>query len=775
MSTGTTRTAAGAATDYSALLRRATEKIAALRARLDEAEERHRVPVAVVGMACRFPGGADSPDAYWQLLKDGVDAVTGLPDERRRPVSEHLADPAAPHTRQGSYLRGVDRFDADFFGIAEKDATAMDPQQRLLTEVAWEALEHAGLPAESLRATRTGVFMGVTGSDYWQLRLRERGLGPLDAATGTGNAASFAVGRISHLLGLQGPCMALDTGCSSAMVGIHLAVRSLRTGESDTALVGAAHLMLGAEGTETLADLGVLSARGKCRTFDAGADGFAVGEGCGVVVLKRLPDALRDGDRVLAVVRGSATNHNGASGALGIPNGSAQRTVLRQAYADAAVAPASVGYVEAHGTGTPLGDAIELQALVDELMPGRSDDLPLVVGTGKTNIGHLETASGMAALIKAVLCLQHGVIPAHLHYSEPHPQLVRAAEQVVIPTRALDWPAGERAPRLAGVSSFSANGTNVHVVLAEAPPRPVAAAEPVPEPGGQVLLPLSARDPEALRTLAARVAALLEEGAPLADVAGTAARRRSHLEHRLTVSAGTAKEAAYLLRGAAEGAPESASVAVGRHASGRRTVVFSYGSGDAEDLLGLLTTAGPGLATAVGALEPVVAEATGTSLRALLAGTERLPTDPARLRATTRALQLALTAWWRSLGITPGAVVAVGEGQWAAAEAAGRLSPEQALGGRDFAAYADQGSGSVPLHLCGDATEGDTVAAALLAGGRRVLLDTADASVALPAALGRLHCHGVPVEWDRVHPDARFTDLPTYPWQHRSYWWRGTP
>ncbi|MEJ8642033.1 SDR family NAD(P)-dependent oxidoreductase [Streptomyces sp. MS1.HAVA.3] len=331
----------------------------------------------------------------------------------------HLADPNAPHTTQGSYLPGVDRFDAAFFGITDAEATAMDPQQRLLLEVTWEALEHAGLPVEALRATTTGVFMGVTGSDYWQLRMRRPDLGPLDAATGIGSAGSFAVGRISHLLGLQGPCMCLDTGCSSAMVGVHLATRSLRSGESDTALVGAAHLMLGAEGTETLADLGVLSRQGKCKTFDAEADGFVVGEGCGVIVLKRLPDALRDGDRVLAVIKGSATNHNGASGALGIPNGSAQRAVIRGAYADAATPAASVGYVEAHGTGTPLGDAIELQALVDELIPGRDPDLPLVVGTGKTNIGHLETASGMAALIKAVLCLHHGTIPAHLHFSTP--------------------------------------------------------------------------------------------------------------------------------------------------------------------------------------------------------------------------------------------------------------------------------------------------------------------------------------------------------------------
>ncbi|MFD6966971.1 beta-ketoacyl synthase N-terminal-like domain-containing protein [Streptomyces sp. NPDC059949] len=942
-------------TDYSTLLKRAAEKIAGLQQRLGEAEARHKVPIAVVGMACRFPGGADSPDAYWRLLTDGVDAVTGLPAERRRPESPHLADPNAPHTTQGSYLPGVDGFDAAFFGITDAEATAMDPQQRLLLEVTWEALEHAGLPVEALRATTTGVFMGVTGSDYWQLRMRRPDLGPLDAATGIGSAGSFAVGRISHLLGLQGPCMCLDTGCSSAMVGVHLATRSLRSGESDTALVGAAHLMLGAEGTETLADLGVLSRQGKCKTFDAEADGFVVGEGCGVIVLKRLPDALRDGDRVLAVIKGSATNHNGASGALGIPNGSAQRAVIRGAYADAATPAASVGYVEAHGTGTPLGDAIELQALVDELVPGRDPDLPLVVGTGKTNIGHLETASGMAALIKAVLCLHHGAIPAHLHFSTPHPELARAAEQIVIPTESRPWPAPEGTPRTAGVSSFSANGTNVHVVLADAPttnaaatgtpaaatttatpatgapagtpaavdpaadtlaagaeagtpaagdpatgtptsvnPKPstpaLGAEADIPTAGGPAdtlragrpgatptgapktdgaatrtpaagaptadgpaggtqaggvaagapaaggpadtptaddpagtretgtptavnpltgtpttgavpaaeappllpphllsphLLPLSARSPEALRTLATRVAARLDEGVPLADVAWTTACRRSHLEHRLTVTAATAAEAARLLRAAAAGRSEPGALATGRHTGGRRPVVFSYGPPDAEALLSLLrppagTDPRAGAAidvlNALNALEPTVATTTGTSLRALLAGSERLPADPEGLRLVGRALQLALTAWWRSAGITPATVIGVGEGRWAAAHAAGRIGTDQALAANSADPAAAGTDGSVlPLHLCDDAREAAALAARLAASKRHVHLELG-AATPLPTALGQLHCQGVPVDWAGLHPlGARFAELPRYPWQHKSYWWGRTP
>ena len=400
-----------------------------------EAERRHaREPIAVIGMGCRFPGGADDPERYWTLLSEGRDAIREVPRDRWNIDTYFDPDPDAPacmSVREGGFLDNVGAFDPEFFGIAPREALTMDPQQRLLLEVAWEALEHAGLAPERLAGSATGVFVGVCNSDYIQ-RVLGRGIETIDAYLASGNALSVAAGRIAYCLGLQGPAMAVDTACSSSLVALHLACQSLRSGESRVALAAGVNLMCSPETTIALSKAHMLAPDGRCKTFDASADGFSRGEGCGVLVLKRLSDAQKDGDRVLAVVRGTACNQDGRSGGLTVPNGPAQEAVIRAALTDAGVQPADIGYVEAHGTGTSLGDPIEVRALAGALGPGRERSDPLVIGSVKTNFGHLESAAGMAGVMKVVLALMHERIPPHLHFKQPSPHIAWAEYPVIV-------------------------------------------------------------------------------------------------------------------------------------------------------------------------------------------------------------------------------------------------------------------------------------------------------------------------------------------------------
>lgn len=396
-------------------LKRALVAIKDLRTRLEAAERARSEPIAVVGMACRFPGGADDLDAYWQLLHEGRDATREVPKSRWDADVFHDSDPDAAGkscTREGAFLEcAVDAFDAPFFGISPREAITMDPQQRLLLEVAWEALEHAGIAPQSLAGTKTGVFLGIGTTDYAQLMAHGGDLARIDSYYGTGGSFAVAAGRVSYVLGLQGPNLAVDTACSSSLVAVQLACESLRSGSSRLALAAGVNLLLAPEGFIYLSRVKALSLDGRCRTFDAAAGGYGRGEGCGVVVLKLLSNAETDGDNVLALIRGGAMNHDGKSSGLTVPNGAAQQAVIRAALTDAGVEPSLVSYVEAHGTGTPLGDPIELRALVSVLGEGRPAERPLIVGSAKTNIGHLEAAAGIAGLIKIVLSLQRGEIP----------------------------------------------------------------------------------------------------------------------------------------------------------------------------------------------------------------------------------------------------------------------------------------------------------------------------------------------------------------------------
>src|SRR5581483_3412928 len=434
-----------ASPDRRAIITEALRKIDDLTARLEIAEKADTEPIAVVGMACRLPGGVDTPAQYWNFLKDGGNGVIRVPADRWDADAFYSEDHTRPGTicnREGGFLTSwqPDEFDAEFFGISPREAVAMDPQQRLLLEVAWEALENAGVTPETVRNTKTGIYVGLTTSDYYWLSIAG-GVRPeeFDPYLPFGNASNFAAGRLSYFLGVHGPAVVLDTACSSSLVAIHLACQSLRRRESDQALAAGTNLILRPENSIACSRWGMLAPDGQCKTFDAAANGYVRSEGCAVVVLKRLSDAERDGDPVLAVVRGSAVNQDGPSSGQTVPSGPAQQAVLRAALASARLQPSDIDYIEAHGTGTALGDPIELEAL-NQVFPERDRVAPLVLGSVKTNMGHLENSAGIAGFIKTVLSLGHGYIPPHLHFTQLTPNASAGASRFTIAAQGMQWP-----------------------------------------------------------------------------------------------------------------------------------------------------------------------------------------------------------------------------------------------------------------------------------------------------------------------------------------------
>ena len=440
------------------------------------------------------------------------------------------------YTRYGGFLDDIDQFDPHFFGIAPREAINVDPQHRLLLEVSWEALEHAGQAIDALSGSQTGVFVGISGSNYLQLQTQDGDLAKLETYVGTGSAVSVAAGRLSYVLGLQGPSMSIDTACSSSLVALHLACQSLRDGECRMALAGGVNLILTPEANVVLSKAKMLAPDGRCKTFAAAADGYVRSEGCGIVVLKRLSDAQADGDRILAVIRGTAVNQDGRSSGLTAPNVAAQEALIRRALAKAGVLPADVQYVEAHGTGTPLGDPIEIQALASVLGEGRQADRPVLVGSVKTNLGHLEAAAGVTGLIKVILALQHEIIPPHLHFNAPNPHIPWSELPVAVTTRATPWKR-ESGRRIAGLSSFGFSGTNAHVVIEEAPASRAVASPETDRPVH--VLTLSARTESRARVAERSICRdHLERGDALADVCFTANTGRAHFAHRLAVVGG---------------------------------------------------------------------------------------------------------------------------------------------------------------------------------------------------------------------------------------------
>ncbi|MGP8297707.1 type I polyketide synthase [Streptomyces inhibens] len=642
-------------------------------------------PIAIVGMGCRFPGGANSPDAYWMLLRDGRDAISPVPGDRWVRDAFFDPDPAAPgkaYTHSGGFLDvSIDEFDAEAFGIAPREARSMDPQQRLLLEVACEALADAGCTTARIAGSTTGVYVGINTTDYMQL-LSAGGTHGIDPYQATGNTFSVAAGRLSYFLGAQGPSMAVDTACSSSLVAAHLAVRALRSGESDLAIAAGVNLMLAPGTTVSLAKLGALSPDGRCKTFDASADGYGRGEGCGAVVLKRLSDAVADGDRIWAVLRGSAVNQDGRSAGLTVPNGQAQQTVIRAALRDGGIAPDAVDYVEAHGTGTPLGDPMELSALVAALRPDRATAAPLLVGSVKTNIGHLEAAAGISGLIKVALSLHHGEIPPHLHFTAPNPHLSWDGLPVEIPTEPVEWrPSG--GPRTAGISSFGFSGTNAHLVLEEGPqPQPPSNdGELEAEPRAELLL-LSARTPDALAATRTAYAGYLASAADWPGTTRTAALHRDHLPHRTSVVARSAREAAEALAAAARGERAAHTHSGNVVPVDRRRLLFAYsGQGSQWAAMGRGLLAEPASAAVLHHCDTRVRELAGWSLiDELTADRDRSRlADTVIAQPAIFAVQAALTEVWRTWGITPDAVLGHSVGEVAAAYAAGALDLDTAV------------------------------------------------------------------------------------------------
>ncbi len=518
------------------LLIDALVKIRKLRNDLEAEQSSKREPIAIVGAGCRFPGGVNSLESYWSLLRDGVDAIGPMPDGR------YDAARYSESTPHGGFLHGIEDFDADFFGISPREAIPLDPQQRLLLEVGWEALENAGLAPGEQAGSSTGVYVGVMAADYAMRQAHLLDHTKIDPYMLTGNDLSFDAGRLAYFLGLHGPAMAVTTACSSSLVAVHLACQALRAGDCDQALAGGVNVILDPVTGVMLTKLGALAKDGRSKGFDAAADGYGRGEGCGLIVLKRLSDALGAGDRIIAVIRGSAVNHDGAGAGLTVPNGMAQERLIRKALSAAGVGPDEIDYVEAHGTGTPLGDPIEAQALARVF--GKSRPEPLLIGSVKSNFGHLEGASGIAGLLKTALSLQQGGIPRHLHFRTPNPHVSWKTIPVQVVDAFTHWPRSGR-PSRAGVSSFGLSGVNAHAILEQAPFRPAAQPD-----GRRQVLTLSARTASGLAAQAERYREHLERNpeADLADVCRTANTGRSHFSHRLAITARSGHEAAGKLR-----------------------------------------------------------------------------------------------------------------------------------------------------------------------------------------------------------------------------------
>ncbi len=645
----------------------AESEVEANRGHLDE-------PIAVIGLGCRLPGGISGPDEYWKFLSEGGNAVTEVPADRWAPFDDGTPEVAAAlssTTRHGGYLDNLDAFDADFFDIASREAAKMDPQQRMLLEVAWEALEHAGIPPSSLRRSQTGVFAGACYNDYGVVAALD--LPNVDAWNNSGGAMSIIANRLSYFLDLRGPSVTVDTACSSSIVALHMACQSLRIGDSDVALVGGVNLMLAPAVVRAFDQTGALSPTGACHAFDASADGFIRGEGAGMVVLKRLSDAVRDGDRVLAVVRGTAVNQDGRSNGLLAPNPAAQMAVLRTAYANAGLQPQEVDYVEAHGTGTPLGDPIEARALGTVLGRGRAEDAPLLIGTVKTNIGHLEGAAGIAGLIKTVLAVNSGTIPRNLHFDTPNPHIPFDQLRLKVVAEQQQWPETGR-PRRAGVSSFGFGGTNAHAVIEQAP-----AALPVireADPAVTTLL-LSGKSPERIASQAASLAAWLQgEGADvrLADVAHTLSYHRERHAQFATVCVRDREQAVAHLQALADG--RTAEGLVGPHNGPCSPGTVFVFSGQGSHWAGMgrqLLADEPVFAEAIAELDPIFVEQVGFSLQKIIADGDAISGD-AQVQPVLMGLQLALTELWRSYGVHPDAVIGHSMGEVTAAVVAGALS-----------------------------------------------------------------------------------------------------
>lgn len=665
-------------------VKQALLQIRELRAQLAAVEAARHEPIAIIGMGLRTPGDADDPASFWALLREGRDAISEPPHDRWDNATLYDADPDAPgkvSTRFGGFLRDVDQFDANFFGVSRREAESMDPQHRMLLEVTWEALERAGIAPDSLAGSDAGFFLGIANSDYWRALYSD--LATIDVYAGMGAALSVAAGRLAYFLGAHGPTLSVDTACSSSLVSLHLACQSLRLGETKLAVAGGVSLILSPEGTINFSKARMMAPDGRCKSFDAAADGYVRSDGCAMLVLKRISDARVNGDRILAVIRGSAVNQDGRSNGLTAPSGTAQEAVIHLALADAGVPPGAVSFVEAHGTGTSLGDPIELRALGAVYGAARAPTEPLVVASVKTNLGHLEAAAGVIGVAKVVLSLMHEHIPAHLHVSHPTPLVDWNALRLRLPAVGGEPWLRTDVPRLAAVSSFGFSGTNAHVIIGEGDASPVAdtarAVRPVQ------LIPLSARTPDALRSIAARYADALDTGVSgesvsLMDLAHTASTARAHLGWaRHVIVATDAAAAIVALRRVVSGA-----VAISEPGTDARPRVAFLFTGQGAQFTGMgrdLYDTAPVYRDMLDQCGTIIARELGTTLTEILWGerSAELLADTQYGQPAIIAVELATASLWRSWGVEPIAIAGHSLGEFAAAAFAGVISVEDAL------------------------------------------------------------------------------------------------
>ncbi|MGP3970986.1 type I polyketide synthase [Streptomyces sp. 6N223] len=762
-----------------------------LRKENDELRAASRDPVAIVAMACRYPGGVASPEDLWTLVSEERDAITAFPDDRGWDLDAICGPDADPVLRsavsEGGFLGDAGAFDPAPFGISPGQASVMDPQQRLLLETAWEAFERGGIDPRSVRGSRYGVFMGTSGQDYTQniTSVPDELLEDM----GAGSTAAALSGRIAATFGLEGPTATIDTACSSSMVALHLACRALRDGECGMALAGGVAVMASPNRFVGSGQGIGLPVAARCRSFADEAAGIAFAEGAGVVLLERLSTARAQGHPVLAVVRGGAVGQEGGASGPNTPNGPAQERLIRQAVVSSGLKPHEVDVVEGQGTGGMLGDAIEAKALAAVYHEGRPAGRPLLLGSVKSNIGHSQAASGMAGLIKMVQAMRHGVVPRSLHSEAPSPHILWEEGRIRLASEATPWPDTDR-PRRAGVSSFGFGGTNAHVILEQAPhdappaPSPPAEAGRGPAAAGAVLWPVSGCDADALRAQAARLLDHLDRRGELrpADVGWSLATSRATLGHRGVVVGGSRQELLDGLRALAEGRP---SPHLARGALGRRhrLVVLLTGNALPPGTGKQLYDAFPAFAGAFDAVCAALEAHPGFPPRdAMLIGAGPASADavgPAR----DFVIQVALFRLVESWGARPGAVRGQGVGGLAAGHVGGRLSlpdacaaltgpPDPANAARDVAAEARAlaREGTVYLELGGHevaatlAGEGLHAVAALPPGAGEV--------TAMAAALAQVHAHGTAVNWQAVYAgtDAHRVELPTYAFQRARYW-----
>ncbi len=698
--------------DDAGQLKRALVALKKLRAKLDTIEQARTEPVAIIGIGCRLPGGVNSPAAFWHLLRNGLAAITEVPAGRWNASAFFDPDegPGTVRTKYGAFIQDVDQFDPHFFGIAPREAASMDPQQRIVLEVAWAALEDAGLVPARLAGSRTGVFVGIGLNDYSRLQVPDQTLDPrlIDNYFTSGNALCITPNRLSYLLDLRGPSLAIDTACSSSLTAIHVACQSLRSGESTLALAGGVNLILAPATSISLTKF--LAPDGRCKTFDARADGYARGEGVIVIVLKLLSRAVADGDSIYAVIRGDAVNQDGFSSGLTVPNGVAQQAMLREALANAGVQPEQIDYVEAHGTGTALGDPIEANALGEVLGRTRADGHYLAIGSVKTNIGHLEAGAGIAGLVKVALALKHGELPPSLNYTSPNPHIPFDELHLRVQTRLTPWPRRDHPP-LAGVSSFGFGGTNAHAILQAPPDREVIVSHlerPVQ------LLTLSAKTDQALRELAQRYADQFDAQPSLsvADVCYSANTGRSVFAHRAAIVAESLAQLQNDLTAFAHG-EETANVIAGqvqRSAKPKIAWLFTGQGAQYIDMGRQLYETQPTFRVVLDRCDDILRPYLGVSLLSVIypdrafsiqhtassdqqhlhraadavqvsaSNTQQSTIDQtAFTQPALFAIEYALAELWKSWGVEPAAVLGHSVGEYVAACMAGVFSLEDGL------------------------------------------------------------------------------------------------